>query len=196
MRALALQLVRDDEGVTVAEFALLAPVLCMTLMGLFDLTYNFYADTMIEGAVQEAARDSTIEGYATNPAALDRAVERAVHNVVPGATLSFSRKAYTNYIDIGEPEEFTDTNSDGTCNDNEPFEDSNGNGQWDQDRSKSGSSGARDAVLYEVSATFDRAFPLPSLLAMDPEVTVRATTVLRNQPYSLQDTSVRVGNCL
>ena len=57
---------------------------------------------------------------------------------------------------------------------------------WDSDRSLQATSGARDAVLYEVSATYDRAFPLPSLINLDPEVTVRARTILRNQPYNEQ----------
>lgn len=196
MRAFSKRLVRDTAGVTVAEFALLAPVMCMTLMGLFDLSYNIYADTMIEGAVQEAARDSAIEGFADDTTALDSTVTRKVQQIVPSATVNFSRKAYVNYIDIGAPEEFTDSNGDGSCNDNEPFEDANGNGHWDSDRSKDASSGARDAVLYEVTATYDRAFPLPGLLNWDPQVTVRASTVLRNQPFGLQESSSRVGNCV
>lgn len=196
MPALAHRLVRDTAGVTVAEFALIAPVMCMTLMGLFDLSYNLYADTMIEGAVQEAARSSTIEDFASDTEVLDAAVRQEVQKIVPGATVSFSRKAYVNYVDIGEPEEFTDSNGDGSCNDNEPFDDANGNGHWDADRSKDASNGARDAVLYEVTARYDRAFPLPGLLAWDPQVTVRASTVLRNQPYGLQEVTARIGNCV
>lgn len=195
MRRILATLARDDSGVSVAEFGLIAPVLCMTLMGLFDLTYNFYAETMIEGAVQRAARDSTIESYASNPDMLDADVERAIKHIVPGATVTFERAAYTDYSDIGQAEEFTDNNGDGSCNDNEPFEDVNGNGQWDADRSKSASDGARDAVMYEVSAVYDRPFPLPGLINLDPEVTVRARTVLRNQPYNWQETTVSVGNC-
>jgi Flp pilus assembly protein TadG len=186
---------RDDSGVTVAEFALLAPVLCMTLMGLFDMSYNFYAETMIEGAVQNAARDSTIESFANNPAALDNAVRDAVQGVVPSAVVTIQRSAYTDYSDVGQAEEYTDTNGDGSCNNNEPFEDVNGNGIWDSDRSQTATSGARDAVVYEVSAVYDRAFPLPSLINLDPQVTVNARTLLRNQPFNLQAAETSVGNC-
>jgi len=195
MRRLCFALARDERGVTVTEFALIAPVLLMTLMGLFDLSYNYYADTMIEGAVQNAARDSTIESYANNPAALDAAVRTSVQRIVPNATVNFERSAYTDYADVGQTEEYTDNNVDGTCNNNEPFEDVNGNGVWDADRQQDGTSGARDAVLYVVTATYDRAFPLPSLINLDPEVTVRARTVLRNQPFNLQEVEVTVGNC-
>lgn len=195
MRLRAVSPARDDSGVSTVEFALMAPVLALTLMGLFDLSYNYYADTMIEGAVAKAARDSTLEGFANNPAAVDQAVERAVHRVSPSADVSFERSAYVDYTDVGQAEDYTDTNNDGLCNDNEPFEDVNGNGTWDSDRSRDASNGARDAVLYEVAATYDRMFPMASLLGWEDTVTVRATTVLRNQPYNRQDQTVTVGNC-
>lgn len=195
MRSLFLQIVRDEAGVSVAEFALLAPVLIMALMGLFDMSYHFYADTMVEGAVQKAARDSTIEAYANNPSALDAAVTAQVQQVLPGAAIRFTRTAYSNYTDVGQSEEFTDTNGDGLCADNEPFDDVNGNGVWDSDRSQTSSNGARDAVLYHVAATYDRAFPLPALINLDPQTTVTAVTVLRNQPFNLQNLESTVGNC-
>lgn len=188
-------LARSDTGVTVAEFALLAPVLVMTLMGLFDMTYNFYADTVVEGVVANAARDSSIEQFANDPDALDDAVEAAIHRIVPNAAVTISRTAYTDYGDVGQAEAFTDSNKDGSCNNNEPFEDVNGNGMWDPDRSLLATSGARDAVVYEVTATYDRAFPVPSLLNLNPKMTVRARTILRNQPYNLQNFEVSVGNC-
>lgn len=196
MRDFLAFLAHDEGGVTVAEFALIAPALILTLMGLFDLSYNLYAETMVEGAVQQAARDSTIERYVNNPAAFDDSVRDAVQGIVPGATVSFSRSAYTNYTDVGQAESFTDTNNDGVCNDNEPFEDVNGNGTWDSDRAQEASSGARDAVVYEVVAVYDRAFPLHKLVNLSPQVTVRAKTLLRNQPFNLQSLEVSVGNCV
>lgn len=187
---------RDERGVTVAEFALIAPVMVLTLVGMFDLSYNMYAKTMIEGAVLDAARDSTIESYANNPAALDANVTDMINDIVPDAALTFSRSAYTNYSDVGQAEEFSDTNNDGSCNNNEVFVDVNGNGLWDADRSQDNSSGARDAVLYEVSATYDRAFPLARLINLEQEVTVQAKTVLRNQPFNFQEISAKTENCV
>ncbi|MWV27955.1 TadE/TadG family type IV pilus assembly protein [Aurantiacibacter rhizosphaerae] len=186
----------DERGVTVTEFALIAPALALTLMGLFDLSYNMYAKNIIEGAVLSAARDSTTEAFVNNPAALDKRVKSMVHDVVPGATMVFKRSAYTNYTDVGQAEEFTDTNGDGACNNNEVFVDVNGNGHWDSDRSQNNSSGARDAVLYEVSATYDRAFPLARLINLDQDVTVKAKTLLRNQPFRLQENKVVTRNCV
>lgn len=185
----------DERGVTLVEFALIAPVLLVTIMGVFDFALNFYMKSVLEGAVQKAARDSTVEQYANSPGARDAQVTGAVQSVLPSAQLSFSRSAYTSYADVGQPEDFTDTNGDGTCNNNEPFDDINGNGTWDQDRALDASSGARDAVLYTVEVTYDRKFPLNSLLGFESEVFLSATTVLRNQPYNTQEVSDAVGNC-
>ena len=77
------QLRRDQQGVSVVEFALLAPVLLTMLMGLMDLAYNMYTAQMLQGAVQAAARKSTIEGASTNSAAIDGVVTTAVHAVAP-----------------------------------------------------------------------------------------------------------------
>ena len=185
----------DERGVTLVEFALIAPVLIVTIMGVFDFALNFYMKSVLEGAVQRAERDSTVEQYASSPGGRDAQVTGAVHSVLPSAQLVFTRAAYTNYADVGQAEEFTDTNNDGTCNNNEPFEDINSNGIWDQDRALGATSGARDTVLYTVEVTYERKFPLASLIGFEDEVYLRAATVLRNQPYNTQDVSTATGNC-
>ncbi len=195
MGKLFLSILRDETGATLVEFALVSPVLVLTLMGLFDLSYNYYAETMIEGAIQKAARDSTIEAYANNGAVLDQRVRHAVQTVVPSAAVTFERSAYSSYSDYGRPEDFTDTNSDGACNDNEPFVDTNGNGTWDQNRALTDTNGARDAVLYDVEATYDRPFPMAELIGLEDTVTVKARTILRNQPFSFTESVETIGNC-
>ena len=51
-------------------------------------------------------------------------------------------------------------------------------------------------MLYEATATYDRIFPLHNMMGWPPEVEIDASTVLRNQPYGLQDAGApAVGNC-
>ncbi len=195
MRRLLATLHKDDAGVTIVEFAMLAPVLLVTMMGLFDFSYNIYAKSMIEGAVQKAARDSTIEQFANNPGALDTKVREAIQGVVPSADVTFARTGYRTYADMGRGEEYTDTNDDGLCNNNEVFVDLNGNEQWDNTRARTDSNVARDAVFYEVTANYDRMFPMAELLGFEDTVTITARTVLRNQPYNAQDLTTATGNC-
>lgn len=178
---------RDENGVTLVEFALVSPVLVLALIGMFDICYNIYAKSILEGALQKAARDSSIEAADLSQTEIDSRVASFVRQVVPSATVTFDRKSFTNFSQVGRPEEFTDSNDDGTCNDGEAFVDVNGNAQWDTDTSTAGFGGARDAVLYTVTVSYQRQFPLHRMINLPPQVTTTASTVLRNQPYAMQE---------
>ncbi|WP_209347672.1 TadE family protein [Pontixanthobacter sp. CEM42] len=184
----------NQEGVSVVEFAMIAPLLCMMLLGMFDMTYNMYANQMLHGAVQEAARDSTLEG--ATETALDAAVTASVHDVVGGAEMTFNRKAYASFSAIAQEEHYTDINNDGRCNDGEPFEDANRNGIWDPDQGEAGNGGARDAVLYEVTIRYPRTLPIAPFIGISPFYETTATTVLRNQPFDGQVDRATTGNCV
>lgn len=186
---------RDAGGVTIVEFALIAPVLLLSIMGIFDLGYNIYTQGLLRGAIQKAARDSTIEGAEGNTNLIDARVTTVVHHIVPGAVLTFDRASYTSFADVSQPEDFTDIDGNGACDNGDPFEDANANGTWDSDRGASGLGGARDVVLYNVEVRYQRAFPLAAMIGLSPTVSTSASTVLRNQPYSAQDIIAIAGNC-
>ncbi len=188
-------LARDTRGAAVIEFALCAPVLLIGMMGLFDMGHNMYTASIIQGAVQKAARDSTIEGAEDRSTVLDQRVTRMVHQIAPRATMEFDRTAYSTFSDVAKPEDWNDVNGDGACNAGEPFEDANGNGSWDANMGREGFGGARDAVLYEVKVTYVRPFPISRLIGQSPTFTTTVRTVLRNQPYAAQDISRTPGNC-
>lgn len=194
MRALH-RLWRAREGATAAEFALVLPVLVSVLMGMFDMGYNMWATTILQGAVQQAARASTLESASGQTDAIDARVTARVQQLVPSATLAFKRKAYTNFSNVSTPEDYTDSNANGACDNGEAFEDANGNGVWDADRGVTGLGGARDAVLYSATMSYPRAFPMAALVGLSSTVSTTATTVLRNQPFKLQVASTKVGNC-
>ncbi|MFC3096452.1 TadE/TadG family type IV pilus assembly protein [Alteraurantiacibacter palmitatis] len=187
---------KDQRGAALVEFALVAPAMLLALIGLFDLSYNVYTSSLLQGSIQKAARDSTIEGAAGNQTAIDQRVSDVVRNIVPTAEISFQRRAYADFADASRPEDYSDLNGDGRCNDDEPFEDVNGNGVWDEDRGKSGMGGARDAVIYIVTVEYDRLFPLHKLMPVQENITTVARTVLRNQPYGQQVREPSVGNCV
>jgi Flp pilus assembly protein TadG len=197
IRARLGRLATDSDGVSAVEFALIAPVLLMMVMGIFDLGHNMYTTSMLQGAIQQSARNSTIEGAASNPAALDAIVTTAVRAISPNSTLQFSRAAYTNFSDMGQAEDYTDLDNDDNCNNGEPYEDANGNGQWDTDQGIAGQGGARDAVMYTVKVSYPRMFPIARLIPGQTDTfTMQSQTVLRNQPYGLQRTdSAATGNC-
>lgn len=189
-------LISDERGTSLVEFALIAPVLLVLLLGMFEMGYNFYLQSQLQGAVQRAARDSTVHSANGNTSAVDARVSAAVRNIVPNATLAFSRRAYASFRDVTRAEDFTDIDGNGACSEGEPFEDANGNGVWDQDRGTHGGGGARDAVLYVVRVSYPRAFGAAKVIGLSNTVTTEATTVLRNQPWDAQAVVADVGNCL
>ena len=191
-------LLDDERGVAIIEFAMIAPVLLLMLMGLLDLAFNMYTTEMLQGAIESTARNSSIEGASSNDTQLDAVVTTAVRAVAPSATLTFNRRSYSSFTEAGRPEDYTDVDNDGTCNHGEPFEDANGNGAWDLDRGKAGFGGARDALLYTVTVNYQRPFPVAAFIpGQTKNFTLSAVTVLRNQPYGQQSVNPvpATGNC-
>ena len=184
----------DERGTTLVEFGLVAPVMLLMVMGFFDLAHQAYASSILQGAMQEAARDSTLESGSTSAksAAIDAFVEERVREVTGNAaTFSSKRLSYYDFGSVGDPENFVDAAPlNGTYDLGECFEDVNGNGTWDSDLGKSGQGGAQDAVLYRMTVTYPRLFPMAGLLGWSEEQVISATTVLRNQPYGAQSKPV------
>lgn len=191
----ARSLLHNERGATLVEFALLSPVLMLTLFGLMDLGYNYYVVAQLQGAIQRAARDATLEGAQGTTEDIDAEVAAEVRKLVPNASLQFARSSYAHFADVAQPEDFSDLDEDGRCSDGEPFEDANGNGRWDEDRGAQGMGGARDAVLYEVTVSYKRAFAVAGLIGLSDTFTTQSTTVLRNQPWGEQASLARPGNC-
>lgn len=187
---------RDDKGVTAVEFAIVAPVLITMIMGIFDMAHSQYTSALMNGAMQKAGRDLTLQSGFSSQSAIDTLVENQVRKVIPAsATIELVKLSHNEFEDIGEAEEFTDENSDGICNNDEPFIDYNNNGQWDANRGETGIGGAKDAVLYTINVSYDRLFPMAGLAGLPKKVELSASTVLRNQPYDEQQVTVSDGNC-
>lgn len=197
MRDLLHRLAKDEGGMTLVEFAIVAPVFFLLLIGLFDMGHQLYATSILQGTLQNSARQATLENGFSVQNDIDQALETQLQRVMPVADVEITRRNFQNFTDIVTPEDFTDSNSDGICNDNEPFEDLNGNGTWDQDRGRDGLGGARDAVVFKATATYKRMFPLANMVpGIEEDVVIEASTVLRNQPYNEQGERIAsTGNC-
>ncbi|WOF42953.1 pilus assembly protein [Sphingopyxis indica] len=175
---------QSERGVALVEFALTAPVFLLILMGIFDYSWQLYAQQVLQGAVSKAGRDSTIETYVNDPSALDDRVREQVQNVFSNAVVTFSRKSYDRFDQVGVEERYTDSNHNDSYDVGECYDDSNGNGQWDADRGSEGNGGADDVILYTASMTFDRVLPVWRMLGQPQSTTLTSTTVLRNQPFA------------
>lgn len=186
---------RDENGNALLEFAFVAPVFILMLIGVFDMSHTLYASSVLQGTMEKAGRDFTLENAGSNRTTLQNWVTSRVRDIAPSATVTFEQQAYFDFADVGEPEIYNDDNGDGICNNNESFEDANDNGRWDADRGQTGLGGARDAVLFTATATYNRLFPMAGLIGLPETVTLTSSTVLRNQPYDTQDRTITTRNC-
>jgi len=185
MIAFVRRLLRDRRGGPTAEFAMTLPAVLLLVLGFGDLAYQAYLESVLTGAVQKAGRDSTIQGAATETSQIDQNVINIVKSAAPQATFVSSRENYDNYSEIG-PEPFTDTNHNGIRDKGECYSDVNGNGQWDSDPGAAGQGGANDVTYYKMQVTFPRLFPFAWLVGWGQNVTISASTILKNQPYATQ----------
>jgi len=198
---------RDRRGITIVEFGIIAPVMIIMIMGLGDLIYQSYAQALLNGAIQKAARDSGIEGASANLSTIDGQVIAMVANVVRNpqqncgtntsgtATWCSTRESYDSFTEVA-PEPFTDANHNGVYDKGECFTDENGNGVWDADPGVSGQGGASAVTVYKMTITYPRLFPVAGLLGWSKMQTISATTLLKNQPYATQTTTTNVKvNC-
>jgi hypothetical protein len=185
MRAKSLVALADNgDGAAAMEFAIVAPVFLLLLLGLADVGQMAYGKAVLNGAVERAARSSSLETGDTTAA--DNLVKAAVAPILPNATVAATRSSYYDFADVGRPEKFTDNNGDGTCNPGEPYVDENRSGQWEADIGKAGNGGAGDVVLYTVTVTYKPIFLTKSMMGFDTNRTLTAVGVRKNQPFANQ----------
>ena len=188
-RRLRCRLAGDRRGVTAIEFGIVAPVMIALLMMLGELLYQSYAQALLDGAIQKGGRDSAIQGGADKAATIDAEVARTVKIIAKNATWVAQRLNYNSFAVI-KPETFVDKNGNGVRDPKECFDDVNGNKTWDSDPSRVGQGGANDVTQYAVTVTYPRLFPVASFFGAGTTQTIGAKTLLKNQPYSRQTSTV------
>jgi Flp pilus assembly protein TadG len=185
---------RDERGSYVTEFAITAPAFILLLVGAIDVTQRVYMQSIVQGEVQKAARDSSLQtgSETAKQTAIDDQVKSQILNLYKTATVTFSRRYYKTFskASAAKAEEFTDSASgiykDGICNNGEPYSDDNNNNTWDADGADSGQGGAKDNVIYKVTVTYPHIVPIDSFIGGSGTTSVSASTILSNQPYGQQ----------
>ncbi len=174
---------RDVRGVTIIEFAMILPALCVVLLAIFEIGWRQYVSSIVQGTLHEAARMATVGGKSTTD--IDTYVKGRLRSFSHAATVETNTRSYDEFTAVGTPELITsDTAPLGQFNPGDCYEDFNNNGRYDLDRGKSGLGGADDIVRYEVSISYPRMFPIAGFLGWGNTDTIVANTVLRNQPYA------------
>ena len=184
------RLSRDERGVAAVEFGITASAFLVLLMGGFDVGHTLYMQTVLQGTVQKAARDLTLSSgsEAAQQLAVDTRVRDSVRRLnasLGDDDINISRDFYANFTtaQAAQPE---DANQDGVCSAGEVWLDRNFNNVYDSKGGSSGQGGAKDVVVYSVTVSYPRLFPVARLIGMSETVKLNATTVLANQPYGDQ----------
>ncbi len=199
-------LVQDEDGAYALEFALVAPVFMTLLAGTMEFGHVMFIDSIMQGVVQSAARDSGLDTGAsvTEQAAIDQWVTNQIQSLHGGAVVTINRRSFLSYEEARTPTReplVQDLNGNAQCDPGDRFEDINNNMTYDLDRTLAGQGGPRDRVIYEVNVVYPSLFA-PLINGFNKARVSKngsrandiakagwdltATVALANQPYAQQ----------
>lgn len=178
---------RAREGASALEFAILAPVFILLMLGITEFAIIMLVSNIMENATSISSRLGRT-GY--NEAALSREatiraqVERKAGVFLDPARLTIDAKSYSQFNQIGDAEPWNDSNHNGIAEAGE-YTDINGNGVYDTDMGMAGYGGAEDVVVYTVRYPWPVMTPIMRELVGDAngEFIITAHAVVKNEPY-------------
>ena len=176
---------RDERGATAVEFALIAPVFILLIVGTIEVAIVIFMSSSIEAAVLQASRFGITGGLPPGVSREERVLEivaDGTYGLVNMDTVGIETLVYESFADIGQPEPFEDANANGTYDEGESFTDVNGNGQWDPDMGAAGLGGPSDVVVYRV--TYDWGIITPFMRKVIGQSVRHVSSIaVRNEPF-------------
>lgn len=173
---------------TAIEFALVAPVIVLILIGTIEFALIMFVTSVMESATNTTARMGKTGYVEAGNSREDQIVENITEmtaGLLKPTKIIIDTKVYPMLDDIGTEEPYTDSNGNGTYNVGETYSDVNGNGQWDADMASAGAGDANDIVVYEVRYDWPISTPImQQYLGGTFRINVR--TVVKNEPYNVQ----------
>lgn len=181
------RLLRSDGGNSATEMAVTLPVLLLLLMVIIEAMSTVWINSAMESGLRAASRLGLTgwapEGKDRRQAILD-ILDRRTLGLVNARTATVETKVYGDFQQIGMPEPFDDTGSvNGIWDPGEDFVDVNGNGTWDADMGRDGLGGPGEVVVYTVSYRSPFLTPLQRWIGGDGWTLLRASAVVRNEPW-------------
>jgi len=181
------RLQREERGVTAIEFAVVAPVLSLLLLGIIEFALIMVVYNTMEGATAISSRLGKT-GYVGSTLTRQQTILNAIidrtGSLIDTSKLTVTSKFYKQYDQINDPEPFIDANGNSSYDAGETYTDINGNAQWDSDMGSSGYGSAGDVVVYKVSYPWPLATPIMSnLIGLNGIYTITTHAVVKNEPY-------------
>jgi Flp pilus assembly protein TadG len=181
----------NEDGTSIVELAIIAPVVIMILLGTIDNGHSLLVRATLDGAVQDAARSSSLEGATSliQQELIDEEVASTIRKLAPGANVTVRRRYYKTFSNaaLAQAEEVIEQSPGNLkCDRGESFMDANRNGVWDADGGSDGQGGARDIVIITFNVSYKRISPMAGLFGWPTNVEMQSQSILANQPYGDQ----------
>jgi Flp pilus assembly pilin Flp len=179
------RLLRDERGAALVEFAIIAPVFILLILGTIEVAIIIFMSSSIESAVLQASRFGITGGLPAGVSRAERVLEivgQKTYGLVDMDTVELETLVYESFADIGQPEPFEDANANDSYDNGEVFTDVNGNGEWDPDMGEAGLGGPSDVVVYRV--TYDWGIITPVMRdILGQSVRHVSSIAVRNEPF-------------
>lgn len=173
-------------GITSVEFAIVAPVMILLMMGIIEFSLIMFTTTVMESAATTTARYGMTGYVAAGSSRQDQIIaniQERTAGLLDPTHITITTKVYATVDRVGDPETCINPASPpcpGTAGVN--YVDINGNGQWDWDMGAAGLGNANDIVVYVVTYPWPVTTPVIASIIGNPyNITVR--TVVKNEPY-------------
>ena len=174
-------------GTTAIEFAIIAPVLMLLMMGIIEFALIMFTMSSLESATAISSRlgktGYTQSGLSRQDTIL-QSIQANAGSMIDTTKLVITSNYYQEFDQIGQAEPFTDTNHNGIHDPGEPYTDVNGNGQWDADMGLAGYGGANAVVVYTISYPWAIITPIMrEIIGTGGIYTITTHAVVKNEPY-------------
>ena len=177
----------NSKGVTTIEFAFIAPVVILMIMGIIEFSFIMFTTAVIESATSNTSRLGKT-GYTAAGSTREEQIIANIKAKTAGFLdpnqIQVTTKVYDAFDDVGDPEPYVDTNNNSQYDSGESFSDINGNLQWDSDMGATGYGDANDVVIYTVSYPWHINTPLISNI-IGPTYNIISRSAVKNEPYNV-----------
>jgi Flp pilus assembly protein TadG len=184
-----IRMLRENGGVTSIEFAFIAPVVVLMMMGVIEFSMILFTTAVMESATSYTARlgkTGYTEGGSSRSDQITANIKSLTAGLLNPDDIEITAKVYDAFDEVGDPEPYVDANNNLQYDEGETFSDINGNSQWDADMGSAGFGNANDVVVYTISYPWPINTPIINSIIGDIyNITVR--TVVKNEPYNVTE---------
>lgn len=181
------KILKDKEGATAVEFALVMPAFTTVVFGIVEISMLMFCQALVETAALEGARygqTGSEKGGMSRADYLLQVVHDRTMGYVTINDTTVTAKAYPSYAAVTAGEAFDDANGNGQFDSGESFEDANGDGEHDPDVGIAGMGGPGDVVLYRIDYSWSGF--TPAWQATVGTISLYTTVAVQNEPWDEQ----------